>query len=91
MMDGDVGRRPADTFGARLAVMRQAMGGWNVKKVADHCGINDQVWRNWEAGIRPRDYVEVCRLIAERLDFEFEWVALGGPLDPASTGWLIAA
>src|SRR5215469_10390388 len=79
-------RRPVDTFGTRLAIMRQSMGGWNVKKTADFCGFDDQAWRNWESGRSlPRDYERVCRRLADRLGFDVTWVALGGPLAPLST------
>jgi len=81
-------RRPEDTFGTRLAIMRAASGGWNVKRTAEHCGLDDAAWRNWEAGRNlPRDYITVCHRIADRLGFEFEWVALGGALAQPSTKW----
>ena len=83
-------RRPADTFGARLALMRQASGGLNVAQAAGRCGIDDSSWRNWEAGkARPRDFIGACRQVSDGLDFDFEWVVLGGPL-ARSTGWLTA-
>jgi hypothetical protein len=83
--------RPTDTFGARLAVMRQAKGAWNIKRAAEFCGIDDGAWRNWESGRSlPRDYLRICHVIADRLGFEFEWVALGGPLAAPSTRWKTA-
>jgi hypothetical protein len=85
------GRRPVDTFGARLALMRQAQGGWNIKRAADFCGIDDQAWRNWESGRSlPRDYERVCRRIAARLGFDLVWVMAGGPLAAPSTRWMTA-
>lgn len=72
---------PADDFAARLALIRQALGGWNVKRTADLCGIDDQSWRNWEAGRgKPRDYEEVCRRIARATDCDLRWLLAGGPL-----------
>lgn len=71
---------PVDTFGARLALIRQRLGGWNVKKVAQFCGIDDQTWRNWEAGTSPRDYEEVCRQIANAVGCDRAWLKAGGPL-----------
>jgi hypothetical protein len=85
------GRRPTDTFGARLALMRQSMGGWNIKRAADFCGVDDQAWRNWEAGRGlPRDYPRTCHIIATRLGFEYQWVMMGGDLAPPSTRWYFA-
>lgn len=72
---------PSDTFAARLALIRQHLGGWNVKKAADYCGIDDQSWRNWEAGKgHPRDYEHVCRKIAEATGCDRKWLAAGGTL-----------
>jgi hypothetical protein len=79
---------PEDTFGARLALIRQHLGGWNVKRTAEHCGLDDQKWRNWEAGRnRPRDYPLVCRQIAERTAVDYVWLMTGGRLPVPSTRW----
>ena len=81
-------RRPPDTFGGRLALMRQASGGLNIRAAARRCGVNESSWHNWEAGLaKPRDYIGVCRRISEALGFEVEWIALGGPLAASSTKW----
>lgn len=72
---------PRDTFGARLALVRQTLGGWNVKRAADACGVDDQSWRNWEAGKgTPRDYEMVCRKIADATGCDYRWLMAGGPL-----------
>jgi hypothetical protein len=72
---------PKDTFGARLAIVRQTLGGWNVKRAAQHCGIDDQTWRNWEAGKNPpRDMEGVCRQIAKATGINYRWLMIGGPL-----------
>ena len=82
---------PEDTFGARLALIRQHLGGWNVARTAELCGLDDQRWRNWEAGrSRPRDYPLVCRQIAARTGVSFIWVLAGGPLRSPSTKWYSA-
>lgn len=72
---------PRDTFGARLALVRQR-NGWNVKEAADACGLNDQSWRNWEEpeSKGPRDYAGVCAKIAEQAGCELRWLMAGGPL-----------
>lgn len=72
---------PTDTFAVRLAILRAALGGWNVKRAADACGINDQSWRNWEAGVsKPRDMEGVCRQIARSTGVNLAWLMLGGEL-----------
>ena len=72
---------PADTFAARLALIRQHLGGWNVKKAAELCGIDDGSWRNWEAGRgKPRDYENVCRKIADATGCDRKWLQAGGML-----------
>lgn len=71
---------PEDSFGARLALIRQHLGGWNVARTARACGIDDQTWRNWEAGGTVRDYEAVCRKIAARVGCSRVWLAAGGPL-----------
>jgi transcriptional regulator with XRE-family HTH domain len=70
---------PADTFGARLALIRQHHG-WNVKEAADACGLVDQSWSNWEAGTSPRDYQNVCDKIARGSRADLVWLMMGGAL-----------
>jgi hypothetical protein len=84
---------PLDTFGARLAIIRQYMGGWNVTRAAEACGIDHQSWRTWESGQRrPRDYPVTCQTISERLGIDYIWLMVGGPLRrPPSTKWLMAS
>lgn len=68
---------PEDTFGSRLALVRQAMK-WNVKEAAEACGLNDQSWRNWEEGKRPRDLLDVAHKIAEATLINEAWIVMGG-------------
>ena len=70
---------PVDTFGARLALIRQRMQ-WNVKEAAEACGLVDQSWRNWEDGMSPRKVHDVARQIAERTGCDYTWLVAGGPL-----------
>lgn len=70
---------PEDTFGARLALVRQHFG-WNVKKAADCCGIPVQNWRSWESGRLPRNLYDVVTTIAERTGVDRTWLLGGGPL-----------
>ncbi len=73
---------PSDeTFGARLALIRNHLGGWNVSKTATLCAVDAQSWRSWEAGHHPRDYPAVCRRIADSTGCSLNWLMLG-PVDP---------
>lgn len=67
---------PEDTFGARLALVRQHKG-WNVLEAAEACGITDQTWRNWEAGGSPRRFEEVARKIADASGCSYRWLLVG--------------
>lgn len=67
---------PEDTFGARLAQVRQHLR-WNTKRAAETCGINDQSWRNWEAGSLPRDVYATARQIAEATGCSERWLIMG--------------
>lgn len=67
---------PADTFGSRLARIRQAKG-WNVLEAATACGVPDQSWRNWEDGRSPRDLQEVCKKLAKAVPCDYVWLIAG--------------
>ena len=67
---------PEDSFGNRLAQVRNHMG-WNVLEAARECGINQQSWRNWEEGGSPRDFTQACRKIAERTGCSLQWLVFG--------------
>jgi transcriptional regulator with XRE-family HTH domain len=70
------GWRPSDdTFGARLALIRQAKG-WSMTQAAQECGVPMHSWRRWERNAdRPRDYIELCTRIAARTDVDLAWLA----------------
>lgn len=72
---------PYDTFGARLAVVRQACG-WNIQRAANECGISHTSWANYEANKQPRDLAAVCRRVAAASGFSYTWLMIGGPLRP---------
>lgn len=67
---------PEDTFPARLALVRQRMG-WNVQRAADECALDDQSWRNWERGTKPRELDEVVRKIASATGCDPVWLMFG--------------
>lgn len=72
---------PRDSFGVRLAMLRVELGGLNVKKAAELCGLKDQSWRNWEAGdSAPRDYEAVTAKIAAATGCDLYWLRAGGDL-----------
>ena len=59
-----------DTFGARLALIRWHRG-LNMKEAATICRVAPATWREWELhGKHPRDYMETCRLISDRLSVD---------------------
>lgn len=68
------------TFGARLALIRQAQGWGNVKEAARACGIPTETWRSWESrtGTRaPRKAVERVRQIVGVTGVDLIWLLLG--------------
>jgi transcriptional regulator with XRE-family HTH domain len=81
------GRRPTDTFAARLVLSRHLAGHLSIREAAEMCGLGRGAWTNWERGARPSageyDMVDVCQLVADKLDIDREWLLFGGPLLPA--------
>lgn len=66
------------TFGARLALVRQAMGWGNVAEAAKMCGVPIASWRNWERdGREPRGLINVAMKIAGVTGVDYRWLALG--------------
>jgi transcriptional regulator with XRE-family HTH domain len=67
-----------NTFGARLALARQAMGWGNVAEAANACGIPIASWRNWERdGREPRGLLNVAMKIAGVTGIDYRWLAIG--------------
>jgi transcriptional regulator with XRE-family HTH domain len=65
------------TLGARLALVRQAMG-WNIAEAATACGVPVASWRNWEnRGKEPRGLINVAMKIAGVTGIDYRWLALG--------------
>lgn len=68
----------ADTFGARLALVRQHMAWGNIVEAATACTLPVASWRNWERdGRSPRNIVEISRKIAARTGCDFLWLLTG--------------
>lgn len=78
--DQRAGRIPADTFSNRLILTRALAGHLSIREACERTGLNRGNWQGWERGLRPRDQVETCRLIAEAMDVDFNWLLFGGPL-----------
>jgi len=76
---------PDDTFGARLALIRQRLH-LNVKQAAELCELNYQSWHNWEHGSLPRDVYETAEKIAGATGCSQRWLLLGGNLPPEVDG-----
>ena len=76
-------RIPADTFSNRLLLARR-LAGMTIEQAAAACALNKSSWANWENGKRPHDRPEVCGVISEVLDVDFNWLLLGGPLESPS-------
>jgi hypothetical protein len=75
-----------DTFGARLALVRQRMGWGNVKKAAEECGLPAESWRTWERdGVTPHRMVTIAIAIATRTGCDLDWLVYG-PNKPSQSG-----
>lgn len=67
-----------DTFGARLALVRQRKGWGNVKEAAMACGLPVQSWRGWERDNRiPRDVLAIAEQIAAASGCSYQWLVHG--------------
>ncbi|OZF28478.1 hypothetical protein CH296_18895 [Rhodococcus sp. 14-2496-1d] len=74
----DMGWVPeADTFGARLALVRHRMK-WNAKEAALACGVPQGSWREWELRERlPRDFAGAASKIAATTGCDEYWLITG--------------
>jgi transcriptional regulator with XRE-family HTH domain len=71
---------PEDTWGARLALVRQHMG-WNYEQAGKACDIEPETWRQWEKrGRSPRKIHEIARRIASVSGANYVWLMAGGEL-----------
>lgn len=67
------------TFGARLALVRQAKRWRNVKLAARMCGVPTATWRSWEERTTPglpRD-LERVQQIADAAGVDYMWLLTG--------------
>jgi transcriptional regulator with XRE-family HTH domain len=73
---------PADTFAARLMLVRMHAGNLTIQDAADRVGLVAQSWSNWEKGMTPRDKSDIARDIADEFGVDLPWLLYGGPLTP---------
>lgn len=67
-----------NSFGARLALVRQKMGWGNVAEAARECGIDRESWRLWEqTGREPRRFITIAMAIANRTGVDLDWLVYG--------------
>lgn len=79
-----------ETFGARLALMRQAMG-WNIARAAKECGIAEGTWREWEQDLyKPRNMRMVAEQISAATGITTSWLHGRNPAVPARAKMLRA-
>lgn len=79
---------PVDTFGARLALVRQTKG-WNIAEAARACELSHTSWRNWEQGRSPHGMESVARKIADVTGCSYEWLMAGGELSRNRCFWQV--
>lgn len=76
---------PEDTFGARLALIRQAKG-LNVKRAAEMVpDVSVESWRQWEHGRSPHQMDRVARRIADAFGVDYVWLLTGSRTGPRLT------
>ena len=77
----------ADTFGSRLALVRQRMGWGNVAEAATQWGLPVASWRNWERDNRePHRIVTVSKQIATPTGWDYRWLVHGPGRGDLATG-----
>lgn len=76
------GAIPADTFAARLRLVRMHAGDLTILEAAERTGLNYGSWSNWERGMMPRDLRDVVLAITGALGIDRDWLMYGGPLAP---------
>lgn len=74
-----------DTFGARLALVRQYMG-WNQKEAALACGFPQATWREWElSGREPHRMDAAADKISAATKIDHYWLMSGRTSGPSPT------
>jgi hypothetical protein len=74
-----------DSFGARLALIRQRMAWGNVKEAATECGLPTESWRTWERdGVEPRGLMRIAQQISDKTGCDLAWLVGGSAFRAAS-------
>ena|ERR1035437_5165607 len=82
-MSTQEGKRPADTLGARLELLRRELG-WSQRKAAEVTGVPFGTWQGMEVGRRTLSLDEHVAKIVAATGYDRDWLMWGGPLDPSS-------
>lgn len=67
----------ADTFGARLRLLRLALNDATVEEMAKRCNVPAPTWRTWERGARPHGLDIVVRRIVDATGVDRDWLMWG--------------
>ena len=70
---------PADTFGARLMLLRHQLG-LSTEEIAGRCDLKTPTWSTWERGASPRNMPGVVARITLATGVDRDWLMWGGPL-----------
>ncbi len=65
-----------DTFGARLALVRQKMG-WNQKQASEECDLSINAWARYEDEGGVADLIGTVRKIVSRTGVNEMWLLTG--------------
>src|ERR1035437_2456148 len=82
-MSTQEGKRPADTLGARLELLRRELG-WSQRKAAEVTGVPFGTWQGMELGRKTMMLDQHISAIADTMGYDRDWLMWGGPLDPSS-------
>ena len=75
-----------DTFGARLALVRQRFG-WNLKEASLACGLPQNAWLEWESkGRVPRNFAQVAEQISDATGADDYWLMTGRTREDLPSG-----
>lgn len=72
-------RRPTDTLAARLIILRHELD-WSQRKAAHETGVPYGVWQGMESGRETRGLDRHVIAIAERTEYDRDWLMWGGNL-----------
>ncbi len=82
-MSTQEGKRPADTLGARLELLRRELG-WSQRKAAEVTGVPFGTWQGMETGRRTMMLDQHVAKIVATTGYDRDWLMWGGPLTPPS-------